>query len=66
MMNLAYRTTVYQSKLFYINDMHKDKYMQYPIIRNGGQKWALEFLRNYQLPDADRFLFLQGWALAVS
>ena len=41
-------------------------YTQYPIIRNGDQRWALEFLKNYQIPDADRFLILQGWALAVS
>ena len=41
-------------------------YTQYPIIRNGDQRWALEFLKNYQFPDADRFLILQGWALAVS
>ena len=42
------------------------EYTQYPIIRNGDQRWALEFLKNYQFPDADRFLILQGWALAVS
>ena len=43
-----------------------DYYTQYPIIRNGDQRWALEFLKNYQFPDADRFLILQGWALAIS
>ena len=41
-------------------------YTQYPIIRNGDQRWALEFLKNIQFPDADRFFILQGWALAVS
>ena len=41
-------------------------YTQYPIIWNSDQRWALEFLKNYQFPDADRFLILQGWALAVS
>ena len=44
----------------------KNSYTQYPIIRNGDQRWAQEFLKNYQFPDADRFLILQGWALAVS
>ena len=39
---------------------------QYPIIRNGDQRWALEFLKNFQFPDDDRFLILQGWVLAVS
>ena len=42
------------------------QYTQYPIIRNGDQWWALEFLKNYQFLDADRFLILQVWALAVS
>ena len=37
-----------------------DKYTQYPIIRNSDQRSALEFLKNYQFPDADRFLILQG------
>ena len=36
------------------------KFTQYPIIRNGDQRRALEFLKNYQFPDADRFLILQG------
>ena len=40
-------------------------YTQYPIIRNGEQKWAREFIKNYQFPDTDRFLILQGWSLAV-
>ena len=31
-------------------------YMQYPIIRNGDQSWALEFLKSYQFLDADSFL----------
>ena len=39
-------------------------YTQYTIIRNGDQRWALEFLENYQFPDADHFLILQGWELA--
>ena len=42
------------------------EYTQYSIIRNGDQRWALKFLINYQIPDADRFLILQGWALVVS
>ena len=46
--------------------LYSSNYMKYPIIRNGDQRWALEFLKNYQLPDADRFLILQGWPLAVS
>ena len=46
--------------------LYSSNYMKYPIIRNGDQRWALEFLKNYQLPDADRFLILQGWALAIS
>ena len=41
-------------------------YTQYPIIRNGDQSWAMEFLKDYQFSDADRFLNLQGWALAIS
>ena len=41
-------------------------YMQYQIIRNGDQRWALEFLKNYQYPEADHFLILQDWVLAVS
>ena len=41
-------------------------YTQYPIIRNADQRWALEFLKNYQFLDADRFLIFQVWALAVS
>ena len=41
-------------------------YTQYPIIRNADQRWALAFLKNYQFPDADHFLILQGWGLAVS
>ena len=36
------------------------EYTQYPIIRNGDKRRALEFLKNYQFPDADRFLILQG------
>ena len=42
------------------------RYTQYPIIRDGDQRWSLEFLKNYQFPDADRFLIFEGWALAVS
>ena len=42
------------------------RYTQYPITRNSDQRWALEFLKNIQFPDADRFFILQGWALAVS
>ena len=30
------------------------------------QRWAFKFLKNYQFLDADRFLILQAWALAVS
>ena len=41
-------------------------YTQYPIIRNGDQRWALEFVKNYQFLDSDRFLILQVWVLAVS
>ena len=41
-------------------------YTQYPIIRNGDQRWALQFLKDYQFLDADRFLILQVWVLAVS
>ena len=41
-------------------------YTQYPIIRNGDQRWAFEFLKKYQFLDADRFLILQVWVLAVS
>ena len=37
-------------------------YTQYRIIRNGDQRWALEFLKNYQFLDAGRFLILQVWA----
>ena len=42
------------------------EYTQYPIIRNGDLRPLVEFLKNSQFPDADRFLILQGWALAVS
>ena len=45
----------------------KNSYTQYPIIRNSDLRWALEeFLKNSQFPDAECFLILQGWALAVS
>ena len=33
---------------------------QYPIIRNGDQRWALECLKNYQFLDTDHFLFSQA------
>ena len=29
------------------------EYMQYPIVRNGDQRWALEFLKKCQFLDAD-------------
>ena len=53
-----------QTKYTYKN--YKKHYTQYPFIRNGDQRWALAFLKNYQFLDADRFLILQAWVLAVS
>ena len=57
---------LYQTMSTYETNHNLYKVPQYPIIRNGDQSWALEFLKNFQFPDADRFLILQGWALAVS
>ena len=54
------------ANLLYRNNIEIIAYTQYPIIRNSDQRWALEFLKNYQFLDAERFLILQGWALDVS
>ena len=56
----------WKKKYFKVFNRQRIIYTQYPIIRNGDQRWALEFLNIYQFPDADRILILQGWALAVS
>ena len=42
------------------------KYTQYPIIRNGDQRWLVEFLKKYRFLDSDRFLFSQASLVTVS
>ena len=41
-------------------------YTQYPIIRNGDQRWLVEFLKKYWFLDIDGFLFIQASLVTVS
>ena len=49
--------------------VHKEimlNYTQYPIIRNGDQRWLVEFLKKYLFLDSDCFLFFQASLVTVS
>ena len=66
---MIYRIVASTNTCYYSENqlfVQRSQYTQYPIIRNGDQSWALEFLKNFQFKDAGSFLILQGLALAVS
>ena len=70
-----FRKQVFWQFLFNFDGFHsffnfgwilKVRYTQYPIIRNGDQRWLVEFLKKYWFIDSDRFLFSQASLVTVS